>query len=110
MYRIQSKNRTDKILLVQYPDGKQIIINDMLQGFAEEMYKNNCYEITEMEVKDNADWLSPNEIEFTIEGFVLTPKEFKEAIEILYLIKSALPDALKDYAYRLHTLLTNEPL
>jgi ATP-dependent Zn protease len=110
MYRIKSQTRTDKRFLIQYPDGKQAIINKMLQGFAGEMYKNNCFEITEMEVKDKSEWLRPDEIEYTIEGFVMTPKELKKAIETLHLIKSALPEAMKDHAYRLHTLLTKEPL
>lgn len=108
MYKIQSVNRINKELLVKYPDAKERI---MLADFAHEMLKNKCFEITDTNAKSeiNLNWMQPDEQEFRIEAFVMTPKEFKEAIETLNLIKSALPEPMKGYANHLHTLLTKQP-
>ena len=110
MYKIQSVNRINKELLVKYPDAKEQIISNMLVDFAHEMFKNNCFEITETNVKGEVNWIQPDEQEVRIEAFVMTPKEFKEAIETLHLIKSGLPEPLKGYANHLHSLLTQQPL
>lgn len=110
MYRIKAQNKVDSRLLVQYPDAKERVIMDMVVGFAKEMHKQNCFEITEIDGKCGADWMRPDEKEFIIEGFVMTPKEFKEAIETLHLIKSGLPEPLRGYANHLHSILTKEPL
>jgi len=110
MYRIKAQNKVDSRLLVEYPAAKERIITDMLIGFAKEMYKQNCFEITVIDGKGGAGWMYPDEKEFTIEGFVMTPKEFKEAIETLHLIKSGLPEPLKRYANHLHSLLTQQHL
>lgn len=111
MYKIQSVSRINKELLVKYPDAKEQIINNMLVDFAHEMLKNKCFEITDTNAKGevNWNWMQPDEQEFRIEAFVMTPKEFKEAIETLNLIKSALPEPMKGYANHLHTLLTKQP-
>jgi len=110
VYRIKAQNKVDSRLLIQYPDAKEKAITDMLFGFAKEMHKQNCFEITEIDSKGGADWMRPDEKEFTIECFVMTPKEFKEAIETLHLIKSGLPEPLKGYTNRLHSILTKAPL
>ena len=110
MYKIQSVNRFNKEFLVKYPDAKEQIISNMLVDFAHEMFKNKCFEITETNVKDEVNWMQPDEQKVRIEALVMTPKEFKEAIETLHLIKSALPEPMKGYANHLHTLLTKQPL
>lgn len=110
MYKIQSVNRINKELLVKHPDAKEQIISNMLVDFAHEMFKNKCFEITETNVKDEVNWMQPDEQKVRIEALVMTPKEFKEAIETLHLIKSALPEPMKGYANHLHTLLTKQPL
>lgn len=110
MYKIQSVNRINKELLVKYPDAKEQIISNMLVDFSHEMFKNKCFEITETNVKGEVNWMQPDEQEIRIEAYVMTPKEFKEAIEMLHLIKSALPEPMKGYANHLHTLLTKKPL
>ncbi len=103
-------NRINKELLVKHPDAKEQIINNMLVDFAHEMFKNKCFEITETNVKGEVNWMQPDEQEVRIEAFVMTPKEFKEAIETLHLIKSGLPEPLKGYANHLGSLLTKQPL
>ena len=110
MYKIQSVNRINKELLVKHPDAKEQIISNMLVDFAHEMFKNKCFEITDTNVKDEVNWMQPDEQKVRIEALVMTPKEFKEAIETLHLIKSALPEPMKGYANHLHTLLTKQPL
>jgi len=110
MYKIQSVNRINKELLVKHPDAKEQIINNMLVDFAHEMFKNKCFEIIEKNVKDEVNWMQPDVQEVRIETFVMTPKEFKEAIETLRLIKLGLPEPLKNYANRLHSLLTQQPV
>lgn len=110
MYKIQSVNRINKELLVKHPDAKEQIISNMLVDFAHEMFKNKCFEITETNVKDEVNLMQPDEQEVRIEALVMTPKEFKEAIETLHLIKSAIPEPMKGYANHLHTLLTKQPL
>ena len=110
MYKIQSVNRINKELLVKHPDVKEQIISNMLVDFAHEMFKNKCFEITETNVKGEVNWIHPDEQEVRIEALVMTPKEFKEAIETLHLIKSALPEPMKGYANHLHILLTKQPL
>ena len=110
MYKIQSVNRINKELLVKHPDAKEQIISNMLVDFAHEMFKNKCFEITETNVKDEVNWMQPDEQEVRIEALVMTPKEFKESIETLHLIKSAIPEPMKGYANHLHTLLTKQPL
>lgn len=110
MYKIQSVNRINKELLVKHPDAKEQIISNMLVDFAHEMFKNKCFEITETNVKGEVNWMQPDEHEVRIEALVMTPKEFKEAIETLHLIKSALPEPMKGYANHLHTILTKQPL
>ena len=110
MYKIKSVNRINKELLIKHPDEKEQIISNMLVDFAHEMFKNKCFEITETLVKGEEKWMQPYEQEVRIEAFVMTPKEFKEAIETLHLIKSALSEPMKGYANHLHTLLTNQPL
>lgn len=110
MYKIQSVNRINKELLVKHPDAKEQIISNMLVDFAHEMFKNKCFEITETNVKGEVNWMQPDEQEVRIEALVMTPKEFKAAIETLHLIKSALPEPMKGYANHLHTLLTTQPL
>jgi hypothetical protein len=109
MYKIQSVNRINKELLVKHPDAKEQIISKMLVDLAHEMFKNKCFEITETNVKGEVNWMQPDEQEVRIEAFVMTPKEFKEAIETLHLIKSGLPEPLKGYANHLHSLLTQQP-
>lgn len=110
MYKIQSANRINKELLVKHPETKEQHIINMLVDFAHEMFKNKCFEITETNVKGEVNWMRPDEQEVIIEALVMTPKEFKEAIETLRLIKSALPEPMKEYANHLHTLLTKQPL
>ena len=110
MYKIQSVNRINKELLVKHPSAKEQIISNMLVDFAHEMFKNKCFEITETNVKGEVNWMQPDEQEVRIEAFVMTPKEFKEAIETLHLIKSTLSEPMKGYANHLHTLLTKQPL
>ena len=110
MYKIQSLNRINKELLVKHPDAKEQIISNMLVDFAHEMFKHKCFEITETNVKGEVNWMQPDEQELRIEAFVMTPKEIKEAIETLHLIKSALSEPMKGYANHLHTLLTKQPL
>ena len=111
MYKIQSVNRINKELLVKYPDAKEQIINNMLVDFAHEMLKNKCFEITDTNAKGEVNWMQPDEQEVRIEAFVMTPKEFKEAIETLKLIKcyTDIPEALREYIIHLHTLLTKQP-
>ena len=110
MYKIQSVNRINKELLVKHQDAKEQIISNMLVDFAHEMFKNKCFVITETNVKGEVNWMQSDEQEIRIEAFVMTPKEFKEAIETLHLIKSALPEPMKGHANHLHTLLTKQPL
>ena len=110
MYKIQSVNRINKELLVKHPDAKEQIISNILVDFAHEMFKNKCFEIIETNVKGEVNWMQPDEQKIRIEAFVMTPKEFKEAIETLHLIKSALPEPMKGYANHLHTLLTKQLL
>lgn len=109
MYRIRSVNRIDKRILIEYPNAKDKIINDMLVNFAHEMFKNKCFEITERNVGD-LEWMSSKEVETTIESFVMTPSEFKEAIKTLRLIESILPECAKHHADRLYYLLTETPI
>jgi len=106
MYKIKAQNKVDSRLLTEYPDAKEKIITEMLFEFAKKMHEQNCFEITEIDSKSGADWMRPDEKEFIIEGFVMTPKEFKEATKTLHLIKSVLPEPLKVYANHLHSILT----
>jgi hypothetical protein len=110
MYTIQSVTRINKELLVNYPVAKEQIISNMLVDFAHGIFKNECFEITETNVTGEVNWMSPDELEVRIKAFVMTPKEFKEAIETLHLIKSAIPEPMKGYANHLHTLLTKQPV
>ena len=110
MYKIQSVNRINKEFLIKYPDQKDQIINSMLVNFSLIMFKNKSFEITEANVNGEVEWMPLDEQELKIEAFVMTPKEFKEAIKTLRLIKSGLPEPLKKYANHLHTILTEQPL
>jgi hypothetical protein len=112
MYKIQSVNRINKQLLVKNPDAKEQIISNMLVDFAHEMFKNKCFEITETNVKGEVNWMQPDEQEVKIEALVMTPKEFKEAVETFKLIKcyTDIPESLRGYLIHLHTLLTKQPL
>jgi len=110
MYKIQSVNRINKELLVKHPDAKEQIISNMLVDFAHEMFKNKCFELTETNVEGEVNWMQHDEQEVRINAFVMTPKEFKEAIKTLHFIKSVLPEHLKGYANHLHSLLTQQPV
>lgn len=103
MYKIQSENRINKEFLVKYQDAKEQIINNMLVDFAHEMYKNKCCEITEKNVN--------NEVQLRVEAFVMTPKEFNEAIGMFKLIRcyTDIPESLREYIINLYSILTKEP-
>ncbi len=105
MYRIQVINRIEKELLIKFPDAKEQIIKELLIKFANEMFKNNCYELSETDMQP-PDWMNTEDNEIKIEGFVMTPKEFKEAIKILRLIKFGSTGIIKNYTAYLYDLLT----
>lgn len=111
MYKIQSVNKINKEYLVKYSDAKEQIINNMLVDIAHEMFKNNCFEITETNVKNEVSWMHPDKQEVRIETFVMTPKEFKAAMEIFKLIKcyTDIPEDLRCYIVQLHSLITKQP-
>ena len=109
MYKIQGVNRINSEVLTQYPYVKEKIILEMLINFSKEMYKNKCFEVSEVSGLKNTQYMDADEIELHIKGYVITPDEYKEIIKTLHFIKDALPDEMKGYANHLHNLLTKTP-
>ena len=103
MYKFTAEQRIKSDILDKYPEYKDRIITDMLINISVEMNKRNCYAIAENSVRDH-------EVEFRIEGYVMTEKEFKEIIGILKLIKGYLPSEYEDFPKRIYDLLTKEPV
>lgn len=111
MYKIKASINVDDRVLITYPDSKGTIEKELLVGFAKEMYTHNCVEITETTENRSGNYLQQDETVFTIEGYVMTHLEFKEAIEMLRMIKAVLQDPFSTgYANRLESILTKEPI
>ena len=110
MYKIKASINVDDRVLITYPDSRGTIKKELLVGFVKEMYKHNCVEISETTVNRSGGYLQQDETVFTIEGYVMTPVEFKEAIDTLRMIKSGLQEPFRGYANRLESILTKEPI
>ena len=113
MYKIQSVTRIEKDVLVKHPEAKEHIIKDMLVDFAHHMFKNKCFELTEKNVKGEAEWMGFYQQELKIETFILTHSEFKEVMALFTFIKSYytdIPDSLKGFLVHLYSILTKQPI
>lgn len=90
MQRIRVVNRISAIQLQKDPRVKDCILQQMSVSFSKEMFKNECFKITETLLPN--DWgTSDNEKEITIEGFVLTPEEVKKVFILLNRIENYAP-------------------
>lgn len=112
MYKIQSVSRINNKLFINHPNAKDEVIKSMLIDFAHEMYKNNCFELTETNLTPQLSLPSSgmDEHEVRIKAFVMTPHELNQAIQTLKLIKSALPEHMKGYCDSIYTILTQQPV
>ena len=77
MYKIQAIHLLNEQFITEHTDAKDHIVKRMMVDIAAEMYKRNCYSVSEKQTKE--EYLI-NQREIKVESFVMSPEEFEETI------------------------------
>jgi hypothetical protein len=110
MYRIRCNYSVDAEVIREFGEvAEKSIQTRILDAFTSEMNKVNCLKTTSKEKVVNGEISYPIEIEYSTEGYVLTPEEFLKAIELLKEIKAAFYDTNSGAISNLFRILTKEP-
>ena len=107
MYKIVVKKSVVEDVLWNKPKVKEGIIKDMMVAFAEEMFKNDCLQLTEVRGFEYLQVSALDIRKLSIAGYVISPEEFKEIVKLVLIIKSVLPMDMEEYANKLLYVFNN---